>query len=355
MVLTHMGSLNALWQSRRYAWWWRILGRQYLPSADRIGDVAALTDLYPFRQQLKQIYARLKRRKAIRPMAATAYNALVIDGHECCASFRRHCPLCLRREITTSSGKRTQYYHRFVMGILLCENFVLLLDIEMQKPGEDEVACATRLLRRLLQTYPRAFDLVMADGLYARATFFKFVIRASKHAIAVLKDDRRELIADVAGLSRHHTAKLIRFKSASCRCWDFEQLSTWSSLGRKVRVVRSVETAANGTETDWWWVTTIEKKLLPTDTFIAFAHRRWDIENRAFNELVNHWHADHVYNNQYAAIEFFWLLTMLAFNIFQAFYFGNLKPQRRQTVSKVMVARLLFCELFNTAPPPIPP
>jgi len=146
--------------------------------ADRMGDVAARADLFPLRQQLKLIYSRLKRRKAIRSMAATPYQALVVDGHECCAGFKRHCPLCLRRDITTANGKRTQYYHRFVMGILLCENFVLLLDIEMQQPGEDEVACATRLLKRLLLVYPRAFDLVMADGLYARASFFKTVIHA---------------------------------------------------------------------------------------------------------------------------------------------------------------------------------
>ena len=240
------------------------------------------------------------------------------------------------------------------MGILLCENFALLLDIEMQKPGEDEVACATRLLQRLLLVYPRAFDLVMADGLYARAAFFRFIVRAGKHAIAVLKDDRRELIADVKGLCRHHSSQLIRYKSTTCRCWDIEHLSSWSTLGRKVRVVRSIETTANGKEADWWWVTTIEKKFLPADTFIALAHRRWDIENRAFNELVTHWHADHVYKNHYAAIEFFWLLTMIAFNLFQAFFFFNIKPQRRLKLSKAIVARVLLSELLQTLPTQTP-
>jgi len=34
-------------------------------------------------------------------------------------------------------------------------------------PDEDEVTCAVRLLTRVLSAYPRAFDLVLADALYA--------------------------------------------------------------------------------------------------------------------------------------------------------------------------------------------
>jgi hypothetical protein len=312
--------------------------------------VAALVNVHSLRHQLKLIYSRLKRRKAIRSLSTTPYTALVVDGHECCASFWRHCPQCLRRESSTAKRPPVQYYHRLVMGILLCENFALLLDIELQRPGEDEVACAIRLLQRVLLAYPRAFDLVIADGLYAGAAFFRFVLRHGKNAIAVLKNNRRELIADVLGLSRHHAPNHIRIQSASCRCWDFEQLSSWSSLGRMVRVVRSVETAPNGKETDWWWVTTIEKNLLPTETFIVLAHRRWDIENRAFNELVTQWHADHVYKNHYAAIEFFWLLNMIAFNIFQAFLFFNIKPQRRLLFTKIMIAQAMLSELLQTLP-----
>jgi hypothetical protein len=60
-----------------------------------------------------------------------------------------------------------EYYHRHVTLMLLPGNQSLrfLLDVEPQRPGEDEVACALRLLTRLLQRYPRAFDVVLADAL----------------------------------------------------------------------------------------------------------------------------------------------------------------------------------------------
>jgi hypothetical protein len=75
---------------------------------------------------------------------------------------------------------KIQYYHRLVMAILLCKDFPFLLDLEMQLPGEDEVADATRLLQRMFLHYPRAFDVVIADGLYARASFFNTITARGK-------------------------------------------------------------------------------------------------------------------------------------------------------------------------------
>ena len=61
-------------------------------------------------------------------------------------------------------------------------------------------ADALRLLERVLVDYPRAFDLVLADALYAKAPFFNFLLAAGKHALVVLKEERRDLYQDVHGL-----------------------------------------------------------------------------------------------------------------------------------------------------------
>jgi len=50
----------------------------------------------------------------------------------------------------------------------------LLLDHEPQRPGEEEVETALRLLARVIPAYPRAFDVVLADALYAEAPFSTF-------------------------------------------------------------------------------------------------------------------------------------------------------------------------------------
>ena len=75
-------------------------------------------------------------------------------------------------------------------------------------------------------------------------------------------------------------------------------------------------------------------------------HDRWGIENEGFNELVNQYHADHVYRHEPTAMLVFWLLTQLCLNVFTAFFRRNLKPAARAAVSMLHVARLLLAELY---------
>ena len=58
-----------------------------------------------------------------------------------------------------------------------------MLDAEPMRAGEDEVATAMRLLERVLASYPRAFDVVIADAFYTDPRFFKFVRAGGKHVL----------------------------------------------------------------------------------------------------------------------------------------------------------------------------
>jgi hypothetical protein len=54
------------------------------------------------------------------------------------------------------------------------------LDVEMIRPGEDEVAAARRLLLRVLKPYGRFFDVILTDALYFETPFFNFCINHGK-------------------------------------------------------------------------------------------------------------------------------------------------------------------------------
>ena len=151
MVLTRLGSLNAVEQTRSSLFWRRFL-KNTLPSADTLGRVAAEMDPDPVRKALQDLYTDLKRNKAL-PAPWHGLMPLVLDGHELHSTEHRHCPACLERTITTAHGEHTQYYHRHVVALLLGRDFPLLLDAEPQRPGEDEIAAALRLLERLLKTF----------------------------------------------------------------------------------------------------------------------------------------------------------------------------------------------------------
>jgi hypothetical protein len=177
MFWARLGSLHAL-ESVAEARFWNSWLQQPLASVDTVGRVYSLLELEGLRTGIHHLYTRLKRNKALPAVGGLA--VAVIDGHESHASYRRHCSGCLERTIHAEQGDRLQYYHRQVVLMLVAGERAgkpalrLLLDLEPQRLGEDEVAAALRLLERVLARYPRAFDVVLADGLYAQALFSIF-------------------------------------------------------------------------------------------------------------------------------------------------------------------------------------
>jgi hypothetical protein len=236
----------------------------------------------------------------------------------------------------------------------------LLLDHEPQRSGEGEVETALRLLVRVIPAYPRAFDLVLADALYAEAPFFNFLLAHGKHALVVLKDERRNLYQDATGLFDHVAPQPGSYRSRQCHWWDFPDLLTWPQVRTPVRVVRSLETYTvrrqldkqdDPQQSDWIWVTTLALAQFPVDRIVHLGHQRWDIENYGFNELANEWHSDHIFKHDSGAIEGFLLVAFLAYNIFHVFLARNVKPAVRQGKAEIFWARLIAAELYSEVAP----
>jgi len=140
----------------------------------------------------------------------------------------------------------------------------------------------------ILRPDPRAFDLVLADGLYLRAPFVSLLRRHHKHVLLVLKDERRDLLQDARGI----------FQGQVPEVFDDHPVT-----------------------------------------------RRWEIENQGFREMTTDWHADHVYRHHPRAIEAFWLMIMLTINLFRAFWNLNLKPVLRQRHTQAYFVRRMAAEL----------
>lgn len=361
MAVGQLGSLNALEQRQGPSYWRRWVGGKKA-SADTMGYAFARMEAEDLRGMMRHVYSRLKRNKALDSIRAGLI-ALVLDGHESHNSQKRCCAGCLQRRLKIKeSGTKIEYYHRHVMASVVFKGMFLPLDMEPQRAGEDEVKCAMRLLERIFKNYPRAFDLVIADGLYARAPFFKFVMKHGKDVIAVLKDDRRELMRDAKGLFKREKPEVYQEKNVKKECWDIENFRSWDQLDTPVRVVCSRETRQVKRQktkdveyevTEWVWVSTIPQRRLSTQDFIKFAHERWMIENNGFYELVNYWHANHVYRHDPVAIECFGLLAMLAYVLFHAFMGRNLKAVFRDRHTKKDIAWMITAEIYqeNFNPP----
>lgn len=358
MFWTRMGSLNALALTAPAQSGKKWIGAS-LCSADSMGRIAAALDAQTLRHGLHHIYDRLKRNKALPDIGGLG--VAVLDGHETSASYLRCCSGCLQRTIPTAAGDRVQHYHRNVTLMLLCATgrqrpaVRLLLDLEPIQPGEEEVSVAQRLLERVMAAYPRAFDVVLGDALYATAPFFNFLLSHGKDALIVLKDERRHLYQDVAGLWKQEKPQAGQYRSRDCLWWDFQDLPSWPEVHAPVRVIRSLESWSVKRQiskqptpqtSGWIWVTTLSVSQARTALVVTLGHQRWDIENYGFNELVRGWYADHVYRHHPNAIECFLLLAFLAYNLFHAFLALNLKPQLRADKTEIYWARLMASEIY---------
>jgi hypothetical protein len=179
--------------------------------------------------------------------------------------------------------------------------------------------------------------------------------------LIVLKDERRNLYQDATGLFNAEQPVKGTFRARECQWWDLCDLTLWPEVNVPVRVIRSLETYSVRRQldkkveirsSDWMWVTTLPSAQLPVQRAVAFGHQRWDIENHGFNELVEGWHTDHVLKHDAAAIECFLLMAFLAFILFHAFLYLNVKPSLRQGKSENFWARVMAAEIYRHFIPP---
>ena len=362
MLSARLGSLNALEQAlgskgavgKRWLDW---MGGN-LPSADRLGEVAALVEHDELRQMLLFHHARRKRKKTL-PALPGGLRVLVLDGHEMWTSYRQWCEGCCRREVSRHGASHTQYYLRYVAAYLMDAQGGLLMDLEMQQPGEGEIAAAQRLVQRLLERCPRAFNVVAGDALYLDPALCRTICDHRKDFIAVLKNEQRELIQDFRGVAAYENEAPLRFQynGKTCTCQDIEGFTSWRQWGRPIRVVSSFETwtvrrqhtgEVEAQNTEWLWATSLSKTQASTQTIVRLGHGRWRIENQGFNELVHKWHADHVYHLDTRAIVTILLLLFLAYNLFYVWVARGLKPPLRDQHAPGYFAQQLQAE-FHAA------
>ncbi len=362
MFATRQRSFNAMEQGLKIPHRWEPWVGPRLPSADTLGYSLERFDPNPLRDALAQVAHQAKRKKALKRIKKDSLNPYwmaALDGHELWSSFKRCCDQCLHRYIEVNGQSVLQYYHRVVILQLVGVSPALILDVELILPGEDEVAAATRIVRRIRKRYPRFIDLLTMDALYLRAPFTTALLEEGFESVAVLKQENRDLYQDVEGLLKLAPTPAVQIEgSKKILQWDFENLTSWPQVGREVRVVCSKEETTrrirkgrrweNETITaDWRWMTTLTSGQAPPDWVGEAGHSRWDIENRGFNELAEHWAMDHCFHHEPNTILVILMILALAFGLTTIFFDRNLKPQFRQGHTRLFLAQRLMEDLIR--------
>lgn len=356
MYVLRLRSFNALEQELRLSRRWEAWIDARKPSADTIGRVFAKMSADETRQILSAVLHGAWRSKAIHLRPGESYRVVAVDGHEIGASRARCCPRCLVRKVKLGGETVLEYYHRFVVAQWVGVMPPAILDLESVGPREGEVTAARRLLERILRQHSRLIDVISADALYLEAPFLEQVLDAGKHAVIVMKQERRDLFQDAERLRSLVAPQLFVDGPRTTRLWDISSLSSFTTLDRAVRVVWAEEQTqkrkiVGGKPTDvleektWIWVTDLPCATMPPTKIQRWGHDRWDLENRGFNELATLWHMDHYFIHDINAIETLLLTLAIAFVTTYLFYERNLKTQTRRHLTRLAIAARMADDL----------
>ncbi len=182
-------SINALEGDLKRSDFQKLIGRQPTPevkafSAEVVSNVLDKLELQGIGNAIEDVISKAERNKTFRD-GYGPLRCVAIDGWEPFSSYQRHCPSCLVRKVKTKRADSEaeeveQYYHRYVVALLLGPVLDVVLGIEPVRNEEalrdddpehvgheGELTAGRRLIDSLYHSYGGFIDAIVGDALYA--------------------------------------------------------------------------------------------------------------------------------------------------------------------------------------------
>lgn len=350
--LLRFRSFNALEPRLREKPFLQLLGSRpemrRLCSVDTLSRALRGTDLETVRAISVGILRQAERNKVFREGWLGTLRYVAVDAWEPFASQRQHCPRCLVRRLKFKQADGSilevpEYYHRYVVAMLLGPRFDLVLDYEpllphalrpagMAKHGEDEgeQTAAERLLWRVKRTFPWV-DVVVGDSLYANGRFLSVVKDLRMGAVIIDRRDTDEPLREALVLWENQPPERVVDDASGERLelWDCRDLTTLETYSGPIRVVRGrVGRDSDKTQT-WCVLVTGIATRLSSQQILAVARGRWHIENTGFHQWTTRWRFDHVFVHDDQGIRALYWLFFAAFNLLTLFLYQQVRSYGR--------------------------
>jgi hypothetical protein len=380
-ALLRIPSINALEGDLKKADFQKLIGRQPTPevkafSADVVANVLDKLELEGLRGTMEDVIHKAERNKAFRD-GYGGLRCVAMDGWEPCASYDRHCPNCLVRKVKVKrahgeSEEVEQYYHRYVVALLLGPVLDVVLgiepvlneearrDIDPEHAGhEGELTAGRRLIDSLHATYGGFIDAFVCDALYANGPVMTQLENYGYGGFLVLKKEKNEPLKEALSLwqieGRCETYDNPDRKE-QVEFWDVDEVETLDTYAGKVRAIRAVVTKPDQEEPTTWCFAILGKRARQVGrrTALQIIRARWHIENTAFNQWIRYWNFGHVFRHTQNALQAVLLLWTLAFNLLQLFVYRRLGRSRRPKDPTDTIRHIVEVMLREVATLPAP-
>ena len=381
-ALLRIPSINALEGDLKDSDFQMLIGRQPTPdvkafSADVVANVLDKLKLEGIRNAIEEVIGKAERNKAFRD-GYGALRCVAVDGWEPFSSYDRHCPHCLVRKVKAKRAggaieEVDQYYHRYVVALLLGPVVDVVLGIEPVRNEEawrdgdgehagheGELTAAHRLIDSLHETYGRFIDAIVCDALYANGPVMTQLTGYGYGGFIVLQKEKDEPFKEALALwqiegscEKYEDQE----RKEQVQFWDIDDIGTLSTYTGKVRAIRAVVTKSGKDPSTWCFaIVGPRARQLSRRTALQIIRARWHIENTAFHQWVSYWHLGRVFRHTQNALLAVLLLWTLAFNLLQLFIYRRLGRCRRPKDPTDTIRHLVEVMLREVAllPEPIP-
>jgi len=376
-------SINALEGDLKEEDFQKLLGRPPTPevkafSADVVANVLDKLHLDGLHEAVQEVIHKAERNKAFRDGGYGALRCVALDGWEPFCSYHRHCPNCLVRKVkvkrhTGELEEVEQYYHRYVVAMLLGPVLDVVLGIEAvlneearrdrnsEHVGhEGELTAARRLIDSLHDTYGRFLDAFVLDALYANGPVMTQLTDYGYGGFLVLKKENNEPFKEALTLwAMQGRCEIYEDpdRKEHVEFWDVDDVETLDTYAGKVRVIRAVVTQPDQDPSTWCFAIIGQRaRQLARRTALRIIRARWHIEDTGFHQWVRYWNLGRVFRHTANALMAVLLLWMLAFNLLQLFIYRRLGRCRRPKDPTDTIRHLVEVMLREVAtlPAPIP-
>jgi SEC-C motif/Transposase DDE domain len=382
-ALLRIPSLNALEGDLKRGDFQKLIGRTPTPevkafSADVVANVLDKLELKGIHNAIEEVIGQAERNKAFRdgygPMRCVA-----VDGWEPFSSYQRHCPHCLIRKVKKKDAdgeaeEVEQYYHRYVVALLLgpvidvvlgiepVRNEEALRDSDPEHVGhEGELTAGRRLIDFLYETYGGFIDAIVGDALYANGPVMTQLQGYGYGGFFVLKKENNEPFKEALKLWEIEgpcESYEDRDRKEQVQFWDVDEIETLETYKEKVRAIRAVVSKADQEKPSTWCFVIVGQRARQISRALALRiiRARWHIENTAFHQWTQYWHLAHVFRHGQNALSAVLFLWALAFNLLQLFIYRRLGRSRRPKDPTDTIRHLVEVMLREVAtlPAPIP-
>jgi SEC-C motif-containing protein/DDE family transposase len=382
-ALLRIPSINALEGDLKEGDFQKLIGRSPTPdvkafSADVVANVLDKLHLGGVRGTIEDAIGKAERNKVFRDGSYGALRSVAMDGWEPFSSYDRHCPHCLVRQVKVKRAggeieEVSQYYHRYVVAMLLGPDMDVILAIEPVRNEEarrdtdgehagheGELTAAYRLIDSLHDTYGSFIDAFVLDALYANGPLMTQLDGYGYGGFIVLKKENNEPLQEALALQQGHPPceqYVDAEKKENLQFWDTDDIDTLDTYKGKIRVIRAAVTKPDKTASTWCFaIIGKQARKLSRRTALKIIRSRWHIENTAFNQWIQYWNLSHVFRHTSNALLAVLLLWTLAFNLLQFFVYRRLKRPRRPKDPTDTIRHIVEVMLRDmaTLPEPIP-